>query len=359
MLKQPYSVQIYRGLSGPYFYNWLRSLSLPSIIAVTQHKVYPSIRIAGSPQQSFETCGMDIRQIRYFVHAIEGASLSSAAKRQFVTVQAVSKAISELETELGSQLLIRGNHGVRPTAIGYAFYQRASKVLEDFDNLVDFTQFFPVSKNKDRMLIALCSPYFNNADNFVSNLSGFIGKKLGIEVEIVIVPGREAIEALRVGDFDTVCTLGEYTAPDLDSFKIGNLPTGICVSKTHPLTRKKFVSLENMEPYPVIWSQTFDDFNRSIHVMYRERGLASPKAMFTPQTEDIEGFFTEQNGISFAVFLPFSQIAQPYLTLLPIDPRQAIKVPLYLVTTKTNKSDAYLAFERFSDSIFRGGSLLL
>ena len=188
MLKQPYSVQIYRGLSGPYFYNWLRSLSLPSIIAVTQHKVYPSIRIAGSPQQSFETCGMDIRQIRYFVHAIEGASLSSAAKRQFVTVQAVSKAISELETELGSQLLIRGNHGVRPTAIGYAFYQRASKVLEDFDNLVDFTQFFPVSKNKDRMLIALCSPYFNNADNFMSNLSGFIGKKLG---KVCVCPGKQ------------------------------------------------------------------------------------------------------------------------------------------------------------------------
>lgn len=303
---------------------------------------------------------MDIRQIRYFVHAIEGASLSSAAKRQFVTVQAVSKAISELETELGSQLLIRGNHGVRSTAIGYAFYQRASKVLEDFDNLADFTQFFPVSKNKDRMLVALCSPYFNNADNFVSNLSGFIGKKLGIKVEIVIVPGCEAIEALRAGDFDTVCTLGEYSAPDLDSFKIGNLPTGICVSKTHPLTRKKFVSIEDMEPYPVIWSQTFDDFNRSIHVMYRERGLKSPRAMFTPETTEaeIDAFFTEHNGIAFAAYLPFSQIVQDYMTLVSIDPAQTVKIPLCLITLKSHKTDAYLKFERSAGFMFRGGGFL-
>ena len=36
---------------------------------------------------------MDIRQIRYLVSAIEGGALSAAAKKQFVTVQAVSKAI--------------------------------------------------------------------------------------------------------------------------------------------------------------------------------------------------------------------------------------------------------------------------
>lgn len=304
---------------------------------------------------------MDIRQIRYYVNALEGASLSAAAKRQYVTVQAVSKAISELEGELGTQLLIRGNHGVRPTAIGFAFYERARKTLDSFSQLSDFTQYFPTSKDDSRMLIALCSPYFNNADNFISNLSKLMGKRLGIKVQVVIVPGAEAIDGLRRGDFDTVCTLGEYSAPDLDSLKIGSLPTCVCAAKTHPLAQRKFISLEDMEPYPIIWSKTFDDFNRSAHVIYRERGLASPKATFSPKStqEEIDRFFAEEDGMSFAIFLPLSNITQPKLTLIAIDPREAVKLPLCLITPKAAKTDAYLALERSADAILRGGSLLL
>lgn len=129
-----------------------------------QHIVSPYESIVkGDFDPLHETRAMDIRQIRYFVHAVEGKSLSAAAKRQFVTVQAVSKAISELEHELGIQLLTRGNHGVKPTAVGVAFYERARKTLTNFDELDDFTKHFPTSRDNEHMSIALCSPSFANA----------------------------------------------------------------------------------------------------------------------------------------------------------------------------------------------------
>lgn len=64
---------------------------------------------------------MNIGQIRYFVAAFEEGSFSAAARKQFVTVQAVSKAVSDLEGELGKSLFIRGNRSARPTEFGTAF----------------------------------------------------------------------------------------------------------------------------------------------------------------------------------------------------------------------------------------------
>ena len=45
---------------------------------------------------------MNIKQIRYFVDVFESGSFSIAAKTCGVTVQAVSKAIHELETDSAS-----------------------------------------------------------------------------------------------------------------------------------------------------------------------------------------------------------------------------------------------------------------
>lgn len=311
-------------------------------------------RVAGILRQ---LVSMDIRQVRYFVFALEGSSLSAAAKRQFVTVQAVSKAISELESELGARLLVRGNHGVKPTAIGEGFYDHARKALAAFDELDDFTRCFPTSKSNDTMLIALCSPDFANAEAFLANLEKFTSAHLGIKVSIIVTHGKEAIEALRAGEVDVVCTIGEYVSPDTDMFKIGSLPTGIALAKSHPLAHQKTITLEDMRPYPMIWSESYDEFNRSIHVMYRERGLKSPRALFTPETTDVDEFFTEKNGLSFAAYLPFSQIIQSWMTLVPIDPKQAIKVPLCLITLKSHKTDAYLKFERSAGVMFRGNFL--
>ena len=58
---------------------------------------------------------MNINQIKYFVSVFDHGSLSAAAKEQCVTVQAVSKALADLERELQSDLFVRQSRGVSPT----------------------------------------------------------------------------------------------------------------------------------------------------------------------------------------------------------------------------------------------------
>lgn len=82
---------------------------------------------------------MDIRQLTYFVSTYKHNSFSAAAKECCVTVQTISKAISNLETDLDNEsLFIRKNNGVVPTEFGRAFYPKATEVLESFNKAVDF-----------------------------------------------------------------------------------------------------------------------------------------------------------------------------------------------------------------------------
>ena len=81
---------------------------------------------------------MNIKQVRYFVAVFQSGSLSAAAKEQYVTVQAVSKAIADLERELKNELFVRESRGVHPTLFGKAFYVKAEPVLRSFDELEAF-----------------------------------------------------------------------------------------------------------------------------------------------------------------------------------------------------------------------------
>ena len=301
---------------------------------------------------------MDIRQIRYLVAAVEGKSLSAAAKRHFVTVQAVSKGIAELEHEVGTPLLVRGNHGVKPTAIGLSFYQRAKKTLDSFCELEDFVERVPAAHSDKQLLIAFCAPPFEGGDKAMGRLAKLLGLRLGIKIDILIAPGSSALEALRSRSVDALCMIGEFSAPDTDCVSIGSLPTGIGMTASHPLARRRTVRLADLAPYPILWSESFDSFNRSIYNVYAERGIPSPivrvaeDGSLTPTDADIE------QALYFSVYL--SPFGRPFREsrVVPFEADEMENIPICLITLKDGKSKAYLTLERQLGSVLKVASLL-
>jgi len=69
-------------------------------------------------------------QLRYFVVVAEEGQITRAAKKLYIAQPALSQAIAQLESELGLQLLERHARGVRLTAAGAAFLEKARAVVE-------------------------------------------------------------------------------------------------------------------------------------------------------------------------------------------------------------------------------------
>jgi LysR family transcriptional regulator for bpeEF and oprC len=70
-----------------------------------------------------------LKAIQYFLAAAQNGSLSAAARHEGVTLQAVAKLVSALESELGAKLFQRGSRGLQLTADGAQYAEACAPLL--------------------------------------------------------------------------------------------------------------------------------------------------------------------------------------------------------------------------------------
>ncbi|WP_332628695.1 LysR family transcriptional regulator [Halalkalibacter flavus] len=77
---------------------------------------------------------MELRQIRYFMEVAKREHVTEAADALHVAQSAVSRQISNLESELGVDLFIRKGRRVKVTPIGEMFLERMKQAINVIDN---------------------------------------------------------------------------------------------------------------------------------------------------------------------------------------------------------------------------------
>ena len=78
---------------------------------------------------------MDIQHLKYALEIERHRSISKAAEKLYVSQPFLSKAIKELETDIGITIFNRTSRGVVPTKMGEDFLVRAKDILEDVEDL--------------------------------------------------------------------------------------------------------------------------------------------------------------------------------------------------------------------------------
>jgi len=76
-----------------------------------------------------EVSYMDLRQIRYFLTVAEERNITRAAERLHLSQPPLSRALMDLEEELGCTLIIRGKRHVTLTPEGLALKRRGEQIL--------------------------------------------------------------------------------------------------------------------------------------------------------------------------------------------------------------------------------------
>ena len=78
---------------------------------------------------------MELRQLKYFLSVADARSFVRAAAEQYVSRQAISKAVSQLEEELHTDLFMRNSSGAFLTPAGVMFYERVRNAVMELDQL--------------------------------------------------------------------------------------------------------------------------------------------------------------------------------------------------------------------------------
>jgi DNA-binding transcriptional LysR family regulator len=75
-----------------------------------------------------------LAQMRTFVRVVEGKSLSAAARSHNLSLAAVSRQLSALESELGASLIVRSTRKLHITEAGHRWYAHCLRVLREVDD---------------------------------------------------------------------------------------------------------------------------------------------------------------------------------------------------------------------------------
>ena len=289
---------------------------------------------------------MNMNQIKYFVSVFELGSFSRASQQCSVTVQAISKSINDLEKELELSLFTRASNGVVPTIYGKGFYEKARLTLASFQDLEAFAHNKTVLEKEAPFCIALCAPEFNYYQEFCASIATFIAKNISFNVKINVIDPGHAQHTLECGCVDALITIGAYEHKKVSCTPLGALPTGIIVSPDHPLAVKGVVAEEDLSAYPAAYSPTYDGFNESIMIKYRNKKLLGDICLIEDQNE-IPDFLEKKHGYYFSAIVPQPKELRPHTRLLPIDPSCVLNIPICFVTLKNDKSTRKSQIETF------------
>lgn len=276
---------------------------------------------------------MDIRHIKYLIHAVDRKSLSGAARDLGVSVQAVSKSIAELEREVGGKLLSRDKRGVRPTELGVTFYRSALPVLEAMGALEKKIGLQP---DENELQLVLAIPEFDKCARVCSNIEGMISRLIGVKSTVVVGKGTRALDDMRNGLIDGVISIGAVHDEDAVCLPCVNAQPAVILASDHPLAKQPHVTIEDLSSYPVSRDPEIDNHGDSFIDLYLTHGLNSP-VRIVHGGKELRSLLVNEMGYRFSVYTPHFKELFTAMHVKPIAPHDTYKLPVCLVGPKRDR----------------------
>lgn len=198
---------------------------------------------------------MTLQQLKYVITIANTGSMHTAAESLFITQPNLSKAIRDLEEEMGIIIFNRTNKGVLLTEDGLKFLSYARQVVEQADLLEDSFK----NKESIKRIFAISSQHYGFVVNAFVNLVTVLGKEK-YEFSLRECKTYEVINDVKDGRSELgVIYLSKFNKDIIDKFIINNglkykfifeAKPHVLLSKNHPLAHEKILTLEKLSDYP-------------------------------------------------------------------------------------------------------------
>ena len=192
---------------------------------------------------------MTLNQLRYFCNAARCHSITQAAKLMFVTQPAVSTAIRELEKEFSITLFAYTNNRLELTVEGERFYERASALLRNSDELE--LEFQDASRR--RPTVSLGIPPNLSTVFFPELMDAFHSEYPDIYLELSEFGSVRACDMVQNEQLDIgLVNMELYAVDKLEKLVLATDSLRFCVAKNHHLAKEEVLDLRSLDREPVI-----------------------------------------------------------------------------------------------------------
>lgn len=200
-----------------------------------KHQIRPDLQSA--------IVDVSTRRLRYFVAVADELHFSRAAAKLFVSQQALSKQIHELEDALGTPLLKRTTRRCELTPAGQAFLPACREML---DRLDEATRAARMADQGAQSTLHLGFFVLAALELTTPILTEFAARHPEIRVVMREFAYHDPTAGLADGSSDLAIVRLPITLPDLRSAPLFSEPRVVAVSTRHPLASRNRVSVREL-----------------------------------------------------------------------------------------------------------------
>lgn len=200
---------------------------------------------------------MTLQQLKYAVTVAECGTISAAAEKLFISQPSLTTAIRELESEMDVTIFSRTNRGVIVSREGEEFLGYARQILSQAQLLQE--RFSGREQGEKRF--AVSSQHFNFTVLAFSRLvQNFRGPRYSFhfrettthEVLEDVSQLRSEVGILALNEDNERFLRRMFGKLGLEFTELKRVQAELFVSAEHPLAGRRFVTVEDVSPYPCI-----------------------------------------------------------------------------------------------------------
>ena len=257
---------------------------------------------------------MTIQDLEYFAAVCREHSINRAARMLYITPQGLSKAIKNLEQELGTRLLNRSSSGITLTESGRYLQEH----LEDF-----LQQYYSIRRGiqsigeRERHEIDLLSAYGILRLVTPECLADFQRQHPQIHLHYREYPDKQVERLFAAKEGNVAFTIGPVAAADCSVKKLESFEIKLLVNRLHPLSARESVTIQDLRGEPLYLESSEFQIYHLITGRCREAGF-EPNILFETSGFSLCHKMVRQNrGISVTVDFIFEDMRDPELRTIP------------------------------------------
>ncbi|NOK21151.1 LysR family transcriptional regulator [Corallococcus carmarthensis] len=193
---------------------------------------------------------MELRHLRYFVTIAAEQNFRRAAERLHVSQSPLSRQMRDLEEEMGVELFEPEGRGIKLTAAGKAFAERARSILASVDAAIDEAKGVAEGRLGTVVIGFETGTTFMGA--LLSLVAAFRRRTPRVGLQLIPMSSVEQWAALRQGTI--AFGYGAYAPSDdaLSHLEMTRDRLGLLLSPDHRLARLKKIRLRDLESERVL-----------------------------------------------------------------------------------------------------------
>ncbi len=297
---------------------------------------------------------MDLRHLRYFQAVAEELSYSRAADRLRIAQPALSRAVQEIEAELGGPVLDRNRRRVSLTPAGRVLLREAAIIFERWEEAMRRVKRTAAGEEGELRLGYIGPP----TQPFLGRLLAEYRQRFPrVAVHLEERTPERVWEMLAKGRLSAAFTRPVSAAPasGLRTLLLRNERFGAVVPASHPLASRKSLPWKALagEPLVVLARREGVGSHDGILTACRQAGFA-PRLAYTPSLIGTVLSYVEA-GAGVGI-VPESVMAPELpLSFIPLQP--GVTIPLVLVWQEDDDTPAVQRFRELVLEWQKAGSL--